>query len=331
MRRAALVEGDPRPAGPRPERLASAVLGSEALRPLVHRHLADLGEGSARPPLRRLVVEDECPLPSATKTGVARLDAHARARMRTRLVARGAHGRERTPSSGTACHAARGIEGGEARARMGRDTDDTDSRHGRGARSLHRPSSSRWSEAPQTKRNCALVRGDARLMLETPSGFYGDEYDAAIEERLGSKSANALYIEATDVDGFYDRIRTAGVRVVDPLCRAPLGPDGVHRRRPRGQLAHVLGGRRGVGPRRGAGGPLRRHRHGPRAGRRRLVRTQRARRALARGERARRVLRLRRAAGLPPDRHPPRHARAGRRHVDVPLGRRPGGLPRALG
>ena len=71
--------------------------------------------------------------------------------------------------------------------------------------------------------NCALVRGDARLMLETPSGFYGDEYDAAIEDRLGSKSANALYIEATDVDGFYDRVRTAGVRVVDPLAERPWG------------------------------------------------------------------------------------------------------------
>jgi catechol 2,3-dioxygenase-like lactoylglutathione lyase family enzyme len=71
--------------------------------------------------------------------------------------------------------------------------------------------------------NCALVRGDARLMLETPSGFYGDAYNAAIEERLGAKSPNALYFEEADIDGFRERVEAAGARIVDPLAERPWG------------------------------------------------------------------------------------------------------------
>ena len=71
--------------------------------------------------------------------------------------------------------------------------------------------------------NSALVRGDARLMLETPTDFYGDEYNAAIRERLGARSANALYLEERDLEGFYARVQSAGVRVVDPLAERPWG------------------------------------------------------------------------------------------------------------
>ena len=71
--------------------------------------------------------------------------------------------------------------------------------------------------------NCALVRGDARLMLETPKEFYGEEYNAAIRERLGSRSPNALYFAESDLAGLYRRLRSAGVRVVDPLEERPWG------------------------------------------------------------------------------------------------------------
>ena len=71
--------------------------------------------------------------------------------------------------------------------------------------------------------NSALTRGDARLMLEAPTDFYGDEYNAAIRERLGSSSPNALYLEEPDLAGFYERVQDAGVRIVDPLAERPWG------------------------------------------------------------------------------------------------------------
>ena len=78
--------------------------------------------------------------------------------------------------------------------------------------------------------NAALVRGDARIMLETPTGFYSPGYNAAIEERLGSMSAIALYLEATDLDDLYRRVTDAGVTIVRSARRARLGPAGVHDR-----------------------------------------------------------------------------------------------------
>ena len=71
--------------------------------------------------------------------------------------------------------------------------------------------------------NSALQRGDARVMLEAVKDFYGDEYNAAIRQRLGSPSANALYIEASDLAGFQSRLEAAGVRIVDPLADRPWG------------------------------------------------------------------------------------------------------------
>jgi uncharacterized glyoxalase superfamily protein PhnB len=71
--------------------------------------------------------------------------------------------------------------------------------------------------------NSVVKRGDARIMLETEQGFYGDEYNAAIKERLGTPSSISLYIEASDLAGFQSRLRAAGVRVIDPLADRPWG------------------------------------------------------------------------------------------------------------
>jgi uncharacterized glyoxalase superfamily protein PhnB len=71
--------------------------------------------------------------------------------------------------------------------------------------------------------NSAVKRGDARVMLETDQEFYGDEYNAAIKERLGSRSSISLYIEASDLAGFQSRLQAAGVRIIDPLADRPWG------------------------------------------------------------------------------------------------------------
>ena len=71
--------------------------------------------------------------------------------------------------------------------------------------------------------NSALERGDARVMQETDQGFYGDEYNAAIRERLGTPSSMSLYIEASDLAGFQSRLQAAGVRIIDPLADRPWG------------------------------------------------------------------------------------------------------------
>jgi uncharacterized glyoxalase superfamily protein PhnB len=71
--------------------------------------------------------------------------------------------------------------------------------------------------------NCALTRGDARVMLETVEDFYGDEYNAAIRQRLGTPSPISLYLESSDLAGFQERLRAAGARIVDPLADRPWG------------------------------------------------------------------------------------------------------------
>jgi len=52
-----------------------------------------------------------------------------------------------------------------------------------------------------------------------------EEYNAAIRERLGTPSSIALYMEASDLAGFYSRLEAAGVRIVDPLAARPWGQD----------------------------------------------------------------------------------------------------------
>ena len=71
--------------------------------------------------------------------------------------------------------------------------------------------------------NVSVARGDARLMLEATSGFYGDAYNAAIDERVGSLSPNALYIEAEDLDALHAALEAAGVPILDPLAERPWG------------------------------------------------------------------------------------------------------------
>jgi uncharacterized glyoxalase superfamily protein PhnB len=71
--------------------------------------------------------------------------------------------------------------------------------------------------------NCALKRGDARLMLETVADHYGDVYNQAIRERMGSPSPHALYLEAEDLDELAERLSAAQARIVDPLADRAWG------------------------------------------------------------------------------------------------------------
>lgn len=74
--------------------------------------------------------------------------------------------------------------------------------------------------------NSSLRRGDGHVMVETASDFYGDEYNDAINARLGVPSAIALYIEAEDLGDFYSRLKTrAAVRIIDPLAARPWGQE----------------------------------------------------------------------------------------------------------
>jgi uncharacterized glyoxalase superfamily protein PhnB len=75
----------------------------------------------------------------------------------------------------------------------------------------------------EDQNHASVTRGDARLMLEGATDFYGDDYNAAIRERLGSQSASALYIEASDLERFQARLQAAGVRIIDPLAERPWG------------------------------------------------------------------------------------------------------------
>jgi uncharacterized glyoxalase superfamily protein PhnB len=77
--------------------------------------------------------------------------------------------------------------------------------------------------AREGEANSSLTRGDARLMLETVQDFYGEEYNAAIRERVGTPSSISLYIEASDLAGFQSRLAAAGVRIIDPLADRPWG------------------------------------------------------------------------------------------------------------
>jgi len=74
--------------------------------------------------------------------------------------------------------------------------------------------------------NSSLTREQAHVMIETAADHFGDEYNAAIRERLGTPSSVALYMEASDLSAFYARLEaTPGVRIVDPLGTRPWGQD----------------------------------------------------------------------------------------------------------
>ena len=78
-------------------------------------------------------------------------------------------------------------------------------------------------EGDATQPNLSVVRGDARLMLETTADFYGDTCNAAIRQRLGSVSPHALYMEAEDLDELHRAVEDAGAAIVDPLADRPWG------------------------------------------------------------------------------------------------------------
>jgi uncharacterized glyoxalase superfamily protein PhnB len=63
-------------------------------------------------------------------------------------------------------------------------------------------------------------------MIETAADFYGDQYNEAIRERLGTRSSIALYIEAEDLAAFHSRLKVSGaVRIIDPLAARPWGQE----------------------------------------------------------------------------------------------------------
>ena len=73
--------------------------------------------------------------------------------------------------------------------------------------------------------NSSLTRGDARVMIETAADHYGDDYNAAIRDRLGTQSSIALYIEADDLTDFHSRLNASGTRIIDPLAERPWGQE----------------------------------------------------------------------------------------------------------
>lgn len=79
------------------------------------------------------------------------------------------------------------------------------------------------SVRPPNGEHNSLERGDARLMLETLQGFYSPEYNDAIAGRLADRSAQALYIEAPDLDDLYAKVEAAGLVVIDPLTAREWG------------------------------------------------------------------------------------------------------------
>ena len=69
--------------------------------------------------------------------------------------------------------------------------------------------------------NNSLVRGDARIQLETPGDLFGSGYNEAIRRRMDSVSATTLYMEADDIDELYARVGELGITIVDPLGERP--------------------------------------------------------------------------------------------------------------
>jgi catechol 2,3-dioxygenase-like lactoylglutathione lyase family enzyme len=71
--------------------------------------------------------------------------------------------------------------------------------------------------------NVSVERGGARLMLETTADFYGEAYNTAIRERIGSVSPHSLYMEADDLDELHAALEASDVTIVDPLADRPWG------------------------------------------------------------------------------------------------------------
>ncbi|MEX0782278.1 MAG: VOC family protein [Dehalococcoidia bacterium] len=74
-----------------------------------------------------------------------------------------------------------------------------------------------------TEDNNSLDRGDAHIMIERATAFYSPDYNAAIKQRIGGRSAMALYIEAPDLEALHEKLRASGANVIDPLADRPWG------------------------------------------------------------------------------------------------------------
>jgi uncharacterized glyoxalase superfamily protein PhnB len=72
--------------------------------------------------------------------------------------------------------------------------------------------------------NVALSFGDARIMLDSvPTEFYSGSYNEAITKRSGASSPTALYIEAPDLDAYFERLKKDGIEIVDAIADRPWG------------------------------------------------------------------------------------------------------------
>ena len=73
--------------------------------------------------------------------------------------------------------------------------------------------------------NSSLTRGDARVMIETAADHFGDEYNAAIKERLGvlrrSRCTSKLQIWPRSTPGS----KQPAHKIVDPLAERPWGQE----------------------------------------------------------------------------------------------------------
>jgi uncharacterized glyoxalase superfamily protein PhnB len=116
--------------------------------------------------------------------------------------------------------------GGKTDAWMGCHSFDPRARHGRGARLYTGQLEFTLDSGGEGATNSSLTRGDARLMIETAADHYGDEYNVAIRERLGTQSCIALYIEAEDLADFHYRLKSSGAaRIIDPIAARPWGQE----------------------------------------------------------------------------------------------------------
>lgn len=72
-----------------------------------------------------------------------------------------------------------------------------------------------------SEENNSLTLGDAHIQLEALGDFRSPAHNEAVRQRMGNLSASTLYIEAEDIDAFYERLGELGVNIVDPLMERP--------------------------------------------------------------------------------------------------------------
>jgi len=93
----------------------------------------------------------------------------------------------------------------------------------RGALEFYRKLGFELQRGSDADDNLSLRRGDASIMIEKAAEFYSPGYNEAIRARVGTPSANALYMEAEDLEELYSMVTQAGFKVVDPLADREWG------------------------------------------------------------------------------------------------------------